>query len=86
VTTSPYRTKSVRTTVTDTNGRPAGERDVRVTFFAGTPNEVEHRARVYRATGKQGTNVRTGRDVVELATEKDERVWLTLDGTALYED
>ncbi len=80
------RTKSISATITDANNRACGTRTIQVVFNEGMPAIVTDRERIYLATGRRGTNRDTGLDVVELASAKDERVWLTLGGTHLYED
>jgi hypothetical protein len=72
--------------VTDTNGRLRGEMDIQVEFHRGLPWEVIHAGRTYLATGKVGTHMATGRPTQELATEGDARLWITLDGTQVWED
>ncbi len=78
--------KSILATVTDTNHRCTGTRTIRVDFMNGLPWIVEDGERHYTASGKRGTNSRSGREVVELANASDERIWITLDGTELLED
>ncbi len=72
--------------VTDANNRPCGTRAIRVTFVDGSPSAVLDGERDYLATGRRGTNVQSGNEVVEFRTGKDERIWITLDGRDLWED
>lgn len=44
------------------------------------------RAHLLVLTGKSGTNRATGLPVREMATEDDCRLWITLGGTAVWED
>jgi hypothetical protein len=72
--------------VTDANHKPLGQRTVQVQFARGKPSLVVHARRRYTATGKQGHVRATGKPSLELATARDQRVWITLDLSELYED
>ncbi len=72
--------------VTDCNDRRVGKCKIRVEFAEGTPLVVHHARRKYVFGGKRGTNRRTGLAVVSMATREDARIWITLDGTRIYED
>ena len=77
---------TIQTIVTDTNGRLRGVLDIEVEFHKGQPCKVAHCGQVYRATGKEGAQMSTGRQTREMATESDARLWITLDGTHVWED
>jgi len=72
--------------VTDTNGYARGELAIRAAFDGAGPMVVEHDDRVYIYTGKAGTNLSTGIAVRELATSADSRLWISLDGSLIWED
>ena len=72
--------------VTDTNHRPKGAMPVQVEFDAEGPVRAQHAGQVYRYTGKAGHNLATGVAVREMATIDDARLWITLDGTQVWED
>lgn len=72
--------------VEDTNGRKRGLMAIEVEFHDGGPLELFHDGRRYYATGKQGHNIATGLPAREMATELDERLWVSLDATRIWED
>lgn len=72
--------------VTDTNGCARGELAIRVAFDGTGPMVVEHGDCVYTYRGKAGTNLATGAAVRELVTSADSRIWISLDGTLIWED
>jgi hypothetical protein len=72
--------------VTDTNNKARGTMTIKVEFADGAPLTVWHNGQCYLATGKHGTNRKTDLQVVEMATDKDARLWITLDGTQVWED
>jgi hypothetical protein len=72
--------------VTDTNGRFRGAMIVAIEFFDGQPATVHHDGRVYHATGKFGIHHATASATREMADEHDARIWITLDGTRIWED
>lgn len=57
-----------------------------VSTAQGKPLLVEHDGRGYARTGRTGTNVATGLPVHEMATEFDRRIWITVDGSHVFED
>jgi hypothetical protein len=78
--------KSTTAKITDANHESRGTRTVHVDFANGKPRLVVHAHRRYTATGKEGSVRATGKPSIELATARDERVWITLDLSELYED
>jgi hypothetical protein len=72
--------------VTDTNGNAIGSKLIRVEFDEHGPATVMHDGQRYTFTGKTGTNIRTGLAVREMATVRDARLWISLDGEHLWED
>jgi hypothetical protein len=78
--------QTIEALVTDTNGRVRGRMAIAVEFHQGVPCEVIHDGQTYLATGKDGTHLATGRQTREMATENDARLWITLDGTYVWED
>ena len=78
--------KSINAQVTDTNHRARGEMSIQVEFDQTGPYLVEHDGQTYCYTSKAGTNRKTGLDVREMATFDDARLWITLDGTQVWED
>ena len=72
--------------VTDTNHRPKGAMPVQVEFDTEGPVRAQHAGQVYRYTGKSGLNRAAGLAVREMATIDDARLWITLDGTQVWED
>ena len=78
--------KTIKANVTDTNHRPRGVKRIRVAFDETGPYLVQHQARTYFYTNKAGTNHKTGLAVREMATDEDSRLWITLDGTQIWED
>jgi hypothetical protein len=74
--------------VTDTNRRAIGERQIGIERRGdGTVYAVQHAGEDYHASGKTGTNVRTGKPVCEFAAQGDAlRLWLADDLSFLDED
>jgi hypothetical protein len=72
--------------VTDTNHQARGAMPIKVEFYADAPVSVIHGGQHFAYTGKAGTNFKTGWPVREMATEKDARLWITLDGQHVWED
>jgi hypothetical protein len=59
---------------------------IRLAFDAVGPVLVEHNDFAYMYTGKAGTNLSTRTAVRELATARDARLWISLDGALIWED
>ena len=78
--------KTVTAHVIDTNYRPKGDMPVTVEFDAEGPMRVQHAGQAYRYTGKSAYDRATGLAVCEMATIDDARLWITLDGTSIWED
>ena len=78
--------QTLRVQVTDTNHRPRGAMPIGVEFHQDVPLTVLHDGLHYHFTGKSGTNFKTGLPAREMATEDDARLWITLGGTAIWED
>lgn len=78
--------KTIATQVTDTNGRAAGSFLVSVDFGRNGPDMVIHKRAYFVFTGKTGNHVATGVATREMATDSDARLWITLDGSAIWED
>jgi hypothetical protein len=72
--------------VTDTNHRARGSMQVTVDFDQAGPALLDHDGQTYTFTQKAGTNHKTGLPVREMATFDDARLWITLDGTQIWED
>ena len=79
-------TKTLAAQVTDTNGRAAGSFLVTIYSDAAGPCIVMHCGECYVFTGKAGTHIATGVATREMATASDARLWITLDGSAIWED
>lgn len=80
------RTQTLHVQVIDTNQQPRGPMEVAVQFDAIGPCVVQHRGRSYCFTGKSGTHSASGVASREMATADDARLWITLGGTAIWED
>lgn len=78
--------KTILATVTDCNQRSKPARTIRVDYMHGYPWMVEDGEQHYTATGKRGTNTKSGLEMVEFSTADDARIWLSVDGTVLHED
>ena len=78
--------KTINAQVTDTNHRARGSMTIQVDFDKTGPSLVEHDGQTYCYTQKAGTNRKTGLEVREIATAEDARLWITLDGTQVWED
>ena len=79
-------TQTLRVQVTDTNHRPRGVMTIVADFDHLGPCRVEHDGRTYWFTGKSGTHLASGVATREMATADDARLWITLGGTAVWED
>lgn len=78
---------TLQTTVTDTNGRNRGVMDILVEFSKLAPSIIIHDGKTFFATGKEGVNTKTGRLVVEAASDDDRaRIWIARDATSIWED
>jgi hypothetical protein len=78
--------QTINAQVTDTNHRARGVMRIEVEFDATGPSLVKHEGQTYYYTYKAGTNHKTRLDVREMATCDDARLWITLDGTQVWED
>ena len=78
--------QTLESIVTDTHGRLRGPMPVQVEFHDGVPCKARHAGQVYVATGKHGSHRASGRKTMEMATRQDARLWITLDGTRVWED
>lgn len=78
--------KTITTNVTDTNNRPAGSTTIIVDFGSNGPDVVIHNRAAFVFTGKTGNHVATGVATREMATDSDASLWITLDGSAIWED
>ena len=79
-------TKTLAAQVTDANGRVAGSFLVTIYFDRNGPSIVMHCGECYVFTGKVGTRIATGTATREMATDSDARLWVALDGSAIWED
>ncbi|MDI1245192.1 MAG: hypothetical protein PSV24_07305 [Rhodoferax sp.] len=79
-------TQTLRVQVTDTNQRPRGVMAIEAQFDHLGPYLVQHDGRTYSFTGKSGTHRASGVATREMATDSDARLWITLGGTAIWED
>lgn len=78
--------QTLRAQVTDTNNRPRGVKTIEVEFDHVGPYRVTHNDSAYWFTGKSGTHRASGVATREMATADDARLWITLGGTAIWED
>ena len=66
--------------VTDQNNKDLGEQAVQVDIDEnGVLWSITWDDKDYWSTGKYGKNIKTGRPVREMATENDERLWVSTD-------
>ena len=79
-------TQTLRVQVTDTNQRPRGVMTIVADFDHLGPYRVELEGRIYWFTGKSGTHLASGVATREMATADDARLWITLGGSAVWED
>ena len=79
-------TQTLRVQVTDTNQRTRDVMTIVADFDHLGPYRVEHDGHVYWFTGKSGTHLASGVATREMATSDDARLWITLGGTAVWED
>ncbi len=77
---------SIEAIVTDANHRPRGTMSIGIECLQGSPIHVVHEGAAYYRTRKTGTHIATGLPTIEMATENDARLWITLDGTKVWED
>lgn len=80
------RTQTLHVQGTDTNQHPRGPMKAAVQFDALGPCVVLRAGRNYCFTGKSGTHRASGVATREMATADDARLWITLGGTAIWED
>ena len=78
--------QSLRVQVTDTNQRPRGVMTIEADFDHVGPYRLQHDGHTYWFTGKSGTHRASGVATREMATADDARLWITLGGTAIWED
>ncbi|MBP6296840.1 MAG: hypothetical protein KA203_08080 [Aquabacterium sp.] len=78
--------QTLRVQVTDTNQRPRGVMTIEADFDHAGPYRVQHDGHTYWFTGKSGTYRASGVANREMATVDDTRLWITLGGTAIWED
>ena len=78
--------QTLRVQVTDTNQRPRGVMTIAAEFDDVGPCRVRHDGRTYGFTGKAGTHRASGVATREMATFDDARLWIALDGSAIWED
>lgn len=78
--------QTLRVPVTDTNHRPRGVMTIQADFDHIGPYRVVHDGHTYWFTGKSGTHCASGVATREMATANEERLWITLGGTAVWED
>jgi hypothetical protein len=80
--------ETVRISISDTNGRDKGSMPVGIERRSdGTVYAVHHAGEHYVASGKVGTNVRTGKPVTEYQAQGDAlRLWLADDLSFADED
>jgi len=76
----------MKATVTDTNHKPQGTKNVKGEFVNGKPSKVEHKGATYYSEFREGQNIATGRTVHLMVAEGDERLWITTDGSMIWED
>ena len=57
-----------------------------INFDRNGPSTAMHRGECFVFTGKTGNHVATGVATREMATDSDARLWITLDGSAIWED
>ena len=79
-------TQTLRVQVTDTNQRPRGVMTIEAQSDSLGPYLVQHDGRTYSFTGKSGTYRASGVATREMATSSDARLWITLGGSAIWED
>lgn len=78
--------QTLRVQVTDTNQRPRGVMTIEADFDHLGPCRVLHDGHTDWFTGKSGTHRASGVATSEMATADDSRLWITLGGTAIWED
>lgn len=79
-------TQTLRVQVIDTNQRQRGVMTIKAQFDSLGPYLVQHDGSTYSFTGKSGTHRASGVATREMATDSDARLWITLGGTAIWED
>ena len=80
------KSQTLSVEVTDTNDRPRGTMTITVEFNADGLCTVTHDGQTYCYTGKTGIHLATGLPTREMATRDDWRLWMALDGSAVWED
>ncbi len=78
--------QTLRAQVADTNQRPRGEMSMEIDFDHAGPYRVQHKGNTYCFTGKSGAHRASGVATREMAAADDARLWITLGGTAVWED
>lgn len=78
--------QTLRVQVTDTNQRPRGVMTIEADFDHVGSYRVLHGGSTYWFTGKSGIHRASGVATREMATADDARLWITLSGTAIWED
>ena len=78
--------QTLRVQVPDTTQRPRGVMTIEVDFDHAGPYRVQNDDQAYRLTGKSGTHRASGVATREMATADDASLWITLGGTAIWED
>lgn len=78
--------QTIQANVTDTNRKPKGMMNIEIDRRAGDIATVKHAGEIYGFTGKTGTRFADGASVREMATDKDRRIWIAVDGSSIDED
>jgi hypothetical protein len=74
------------TQVIDQNNKDLGKKEVKIYSDHCGPYRVDYEGREYWSTGKSGNNIKTGKPSIEMATEDDQRLWITVDETLINLD
>lgn len=75
--------RTLNANIIDTNQRPRGVMPIVIDFDKVGPSLVKHNGQTYYFTGKNGTRFSDGCAVREMATDRDARLWVTLDGAEM---
>lgn len=78
--------QTIEAKVIDTNHCLRGWMNVDVEFHKKLPVEVIHDGKTYTYTGKDGHHIASGIATVEMATDDDARLWISHDGSQIWED